>query len=192
MNRLDLLGALVVLCAGTWTGGCGAATYHMRGAGTAFFYGEDPPVDQLLPFPQVVLEPETATPDAIQQIKQRGSTVFAYLAAMEVDRTRPWFPRVKKEWILGKNKAWKSVVLDHLGLVAVYQDLRGALPTMPLAHRYAGIILWHRGGALPGEAAATLPRQGDGRVRGCSQRPVPGPPLLAPRQSRRYLERLEP
>ena len=38
--------------------------------------------------------------------------VFAYLAAMEVDRTRPWFPRVKKEWILGKNKAWKSVVLD--------------------------------------------------------------------------------
>ncbi len=74
MNRLDLLGALVVLCAGTWTGGCGAATYHMRGAGTAFFYGEDPPVDQLLPFPQVVLEPETATPDAIQQIKQRGST----------------------------------------------------------------------------------------------------------------------
>jgi len=103
---------LLLVVTTTAAGGCGAATYHMRGPATAFFYGERPPIDQLVPFRHVVLEPETAGPEPVKRLTARGVTVFAYLAAMEVDRTRPWYKDLQKRWVLGENRAWNSAVLD--------------------------------------------------------------------------------
>jgi len=63
-------------------------------------------------FERVIVEADNIKPDELKKISQQGSNVFAYMSVGEVSSTRTWYSKVKKEWILGKNVAWDSDVMD--------------------------------------------------------------------------------
>lgn len=77
---------------------------------TAFFYGKPVPVDQLVHFEQVVVEPDNI--ESIEPLITKGISVFGYLSVGEISQSRPWFSGIPKNWLLGENKAWKSSIVD--------------------------------------------------------------------------------
>ena len=78
----------------------------------AIYYASNPPVEMLSKFERVIVEADNIKPDELAQISKDGSNVFAYASIGEVSPTRTWYSKVKKEWILGKNVAWDSDVMD--------------------------------------------------------------------------------
>ena len=73
----------------------------------AFYYGPDIPWVELSLFDYAVIEPD--------QTKQApvGNHVYAYISIGEVVPTRHYFSKIKKPWLIGKNKAWQAYVLDQ-------------------------------------------------------------------------------
>ena len=78
----------------------------------AFFYGPQPPWDELRAFDVVVVDPDHSGTDPRQR-EQADSRVFAYVSVGEVHPSRPWFAEVPKRWQVGENKPWGSVVVDQ-------------------------------------------------------------------------------
>jgi uncharacterized protein (TIGR01370 family) len=78
----------------------------------AIYYANNPPVEMLSQFERVIVEADNIEADELTQIRKQGSNVFAYASIGEVSATRSWYGQIKKEWILGKNVAWDSDVMD--------------------------------------------------------------------------------
>ncbi|SMP08342.1 extracellular protein [Desulfurobacterium pacificum] len=79
----------------------------------AFMYSE-PPDQVLYTYDWIVVDPDVFTPEKIKErfyVKRRGKLI-AYFSLGEVEPFRKFFKHVRKSWILGKNKAWKSFVVD--------------------------------------------------------------------------------
>ena len=76
----------------------------------AFYYGQPVPIDLLANFDQVVVEPDNT--NNIGQLITHGVDVFAYISVGEIHPSRPWFPDIPKQWLLGENSAWASHVVD--------------------------------------------------------------------------------
>lgn len=82
----------------------------------AFHYGAEPPLQELRLFDHVILEPDhVKSPPAPAD---SGDTLsqyrwIAYVALGEVHRSRNYYPKIPREWILGENTAWGSQVLDQ-------------------------------------------------------------------------------
>ncbi len=82
----------------------------------AFYYGAEPPLEELRAFDRVILEPdhvkippvEADTADSMAQGRW-----MAYVALGEVNRSRDYFRKIPEEWKLGGNSAWGSTVLDQ-------------------------------------------------------------------------------
>ncbi|HEX2824787.1 MAG TPA: endo alpha-1,4 polygalactosaminidase [Burkholderiales bacterium] len=88
-----------------------SACAYAASPNVAFFYGPNPPWDELRAFDVVVVEPEYA-PDP--RAYSAGNTqVFAYVSMGEVERTRPYAKDLPPEWIPGANEPWNSVVIDQ-------------------------------------------------------------------------------
>lgn len=87
------------------------------GGSIAFYYADQPPVDELAMFDQIVVESEYLDPGQIEQLQKQGSRLFAYVSLGEARRNRPWYAEVQREWILGENKAWNSDIMNlaHAG-----------------------------------------------------------------------------
>ncbi len=79
----------------------------------AFHYGPNPPVEELSHFAQVVVEPRHLSSEALAAL-QGASTVHAYLSIGEVNEEHPAHARLQGSWILGRNEAWGSSVVDPL------------------------------------------------------------------------------
>ena len=116
--------ALATLCIA-----CGPAFSAAPAVG--FFYGANPPLDELAAFDAVVLEPDhsRAGPPA-----RPGTDWFAYLSVGEVQPSREWFKALPPAWRIGANPAFGSVIIDQ------------AQPEWPafFAERVVG-PLWERG-----------------------------------------------
>ena len=84
----------------------------LAGRSTAFYYAANPPVDELSQFDRLVLEPDNILVSDLQAMTARGTTAFAYLSVGEVGPTRAYASELDAAWILGKNPAWNSDVLD--------------------------------------------------------------------------------
>jgi uncharacterized protein (TIGR01370 family) len=83
-----------------------------NGKNIAIYYADKPPVELLSKFERVIVEADNIKPDELAEISKQGSNVFAYASIGEVSSTRSWYSKVKKEWMLGKNVAWDSDVMD--------------------------------------------------------------------------------
>jgi uncharacterized protein (TIGR01370 family) len=77
----------------------------------AFFYGHNPPWDELKAFDIVVVEPEHVTDP--KPYASPNTQVFAYVSVGEVERERPYAKELPPEWLPGRNEAWNSVVIDQ-------------------------------------------------------------------------------
>ncbi|RMD78775.1 MAG: hypothetical protein D6809_05115, partial [Gammaproteobacteria bacterium] len=78
----------------------------------AFWYGHDPPLDELALYDWVVLEPEHLPQGPPRTLVEAGALPFAYVSVGEVGPDRPWARRVRPAWVLGSNRAWGSRILD--------------------------------------------------------------------------------
>jgi len=76
----------------------------------AFFYAQNPPVDELKAFDIVVVSPEAGLSPS--EYRDGKSELFAYLSLGEVTSSAPYLPQLRAEWIIGSNPAWKSKIVD--------------------------------------------------------------------------------
>jgi len=75
----------------------------------AFFYGANPPLEELAAFDAVVLEPShsNAAPGG------KDTLWFAYVSVGEVEKSRAYFAELPAEWQVGGNPAFGSIVIDQ-------------------------------------------------------------------------------
>ena len=109
---------------------------HAQPAGSApsiaFFYGANPPVAPLSAFDVVVIEPDSGF-DPLAH-RSTHTAWFAYVSVGEVASQRPYYAAIPKAWLMGRNAAWASTVID--------QDADG-WPAFYVEHVIAP--LWKRG-----------------------------------------------
>ncbi|MGZ5118449.1 MAG: bifunctional glycoside hydrolase 114/ polysaccharide deacetylase family protein [Burkholderiales bacterium] len=77
----------------------------------AFFYGAQPPWDELRAFDVVVVEPGHDIDPKLHSTPH--TEIFAYVSVGEVERDRPYFGDLPAGWAPGANAPWKSVVVDQ-------------------------------------------------------------------------------
>ncbi len=87
----------------------------------AFYYGKEPPWDELSAFDMVVVEPGNVTLPVVRpDVPSKGAgwlgqrtELIAYLSVGEVHPTRDYFARLPAAWRIGANTAWGSIVVDQ-------------------------------------------------------------------------------
>ena len=98
---------------GLWLTGGSVALAAVAGPSVALHYGARPPWNELSAFDWVVLEPGHHG-DVTARAKAAPHTRFmAYLSVGEVNRDHPQHSAVPPAWLLGRNKAWNSAVIDQ-------------------------------------------------------------------------------
>ena len=77
----------------------------------AFFYGANPPWNELQAFDMVVVDPDhVREPGAI---KLPQTKLVAYISVGEVHPTRAYAKNIPAAWVAGENKAWGSRVINQ-------------------------------------------------------------------------------
>ncbi|KTD76286.1 bifunctional glycoside hydrolase 114/ polysaccharide deacetylase family protein [Legionella waltersii] len=75
----------------------------------AFYYGNKWPIDGVRAFNIVVVDP---TDKIASQYNTESSELYAYVSVGETDSDAEYISKINKEWIIGKNADWNSVVMD--------------------------------------------------------------------------------
>ncbi|MBL8379237.1 MAG: bifunctional glycoside hydrolase 114/ polysaccharide deacetylase family protein, partial [Burkholderiales bacterium] len=81
----------------------------------AFFYGANPPLDELKAFEVVVVEPDHL-PDPRphrREARDGASELYAYVSFGEVLPSRAWYKQIPPGVLKGENREWGSSVVDH-------------------------------------------------------------------------------
>lgn len=80
----------------------------------AFFYGAKPPVAELQAFDMVVVDPDSGFDPAQQATSQTPHTQWlSYVSLGEVLPSRQYFKSIPSSWVIGRNPAWESHVIDQ-------------------------------------------------------------------------------
>ncbi|WP_297889981.1 endo alpha-1,4 polygalactosaminidase [Sulfurihydrogenibium sp.] len=79
------------------------------------FIYKEPPEEAFYLFDWLILDPDTFSWEKFDEkfyIKKKKSKIIAYLSLGEIEPYRNYYKDIKKEWILGENKAWKTYIAD--------------------------------------------------------------------------------
>lgn len=77
----------------------------------AFFYGSNPPWDELQSFDIVVVDPDhVPDPGAAALL---GTRIAAYVSVGEVNPSRAYAKQIPAQWLVGENRDWGSRVIDQ-------------------------------------------------------------------------------
>ncbi|KTD61690.1 bifunctional glycoside hydrolase 114/ polysaccharide deacetylase family protein [Legionella spiritensis] len=76
----------------------------------AFYYGNNPPLDELHAFNVVVVEPQNDLDP--KQYNNAYSELYAYVHIGEMDAHANYIKRIPAAWRKGKNPAWDSHIMD--------------------------------------------------------------------------------
>lgn len=106
----------------------------------AFYYGSEAPIGALYAYDWVVLQQSQASDARIQLLRQGGTRPLSYVSVGEIARSHRLFKTVPDHWTLGRNTAWKSVVLD-LRLTEVRQFILEQLIAPAMARGFQGLFL---------------------------------------------------
>ncbi|MBK3332332.1 polysaccharide deacetylase [Persephonella atlantica] len=98
MRRLCFSKILLLILAGF--------VYGKEPDSVCFYYHHNPPEEMFYLCDWVVLDQDNPPFD------KKYSKVFGYVSLEEGETYRNYYKKIKKDWILGKNKFWKTVVLD--------------------------------------------------------------------------------
>lgn len=113
---------LCLFCCMSWPRDTGAHEASARDASarehTAFYYGPRVPTDLIAVYDQIVVEPshlqnleDFARPHQRERSARRAAPV-AYLSVGEVAQASDEAKHIPKRWVLAKNPAWSSLVMD--------------------------------------------------------------------------------
>ena len=75
------------------------------------YYGHDISWPMLGVHDYIILEPSHVDTHT-HGFKRYCQRVYAYVSIGEVEKDRPWFKRMKKEWLIGHNSVWKAEIVD--------------------------------------------------------------------------------
>jgi len=76
----------------------------------AFYYASNHPVDEFRAFDKVVVDPDSGiSPLNYNDVR---SELIAYVSLGEADPSRAYTKQMKDAWFVGRNKAWKTRVVD--------------------------------------------------------------------------------
>ncbi|WP_293998355.1 bifunctional glycoside hydrolase 114/ polysaccharide deacetylase family protein [Sphaerotilus sp.] len=107
------LTGLLAAC-GLWlTGAAQALAPVLPGPSVALHYGATPPWSALSAFDWVVLEPGHHGDMAARAKAAPHTRFMAYLSVGEVSRTHPQHASLPAAWLVGRNPAWDSAVIDQ-------------------------------------------------------------------------------
>lgn len=81
------------------------------GLSVALYYGENPSADLFSGYDIAVLEPDSGFDPRAQGSAR--TQWFAYASVGEVTSQRAYYSALPSDWLLGKNKAWASRVVDQ-------------------------------------------------------------------------------
>jgi len=84
-------------------------------AAVAFYYGAQPPWDELKAFDVVVVDPDHVTEPGALGLQQ--TRLVAYVSLGEVQASRSYFSRIPANWLIGENKSWGSQLIDQSQLL---------------------------------------------------------------------------
>lgn len=115
---------LLMLFGGPAFAQSGARVESAAAPNIAIYYGKNVPFDELAAFDIVVVEPgnvrlparregEVRGRDARPNFVGRSTELFAYVSVGEVHPTRDYATALPREWQLGENTAWGSIVVDQ-------------------------------------------------------------------------------
>jgi len=79
---------------------------------TAFYYGPQPPVELLMQFDRVVVEPAQLSAPQRAAISHHGAQLYAYLSVGEAEPWRKDYADFDPAWRLGRNDNWNTDVAD--------------------------------------------------------------------------------
>ncbi|MBT1071846.1 bifunctional glycoside hydrolase 114/ polysaccharide deacetylase family protein [Geobacter chapellei] len=102
--RLQLVVMIIVILAAAAAWGTPAPL------SVAFYYADNPPVNELKAFDIVVVDPDHSLNPA--SYGDGPSRLFAYVSVGEADPQRISTNKMDPAWLIGDNKAWKSRVVD--------------------------------------------------------------------------------
>jgi polysaccharide biosynthesis protein PelA len=91
------------------TGADPAGAFHS----IAFFYGKQPPLDELARYDAAVIEPDHGFEPPPATVPPSKPTWYAYVSVGEVNPSRPYFGDIPPGWLHGSNDAWQSSVVDQ-------------------------------------------------------------------------------
>lgn len=81
----------------------------------ALFYAKSPPDEALYFYDWLIVDPDTFSMERLRErsyMGERRARLFAYVSVAERGPHRDHFKDVKREWVLGENRAWGSLVVD--------------------------------------------------------------------------------
>ncbi|MBV2181439.1 MAG: endo alpha-1,4 polygalactosaminidase [Castellaniella sp.] len=128
-----------------------------------FYYGGAAPVSELSRFDVAVLEPDH---DFVPPPRGQGRTRWlAYVSVGEVLASRPYFARMPRQWLAGRNDTWQARIIDQSA--PGWSDFFVSRVAAPLWKAgYQGFFLDTLDSyQLLGKDAAMLERQRQGLVR---------------------------
>lgn len=105
-----------------------------------FYYGDESPIGPLFAYDWLVLQPDQATDSRLTLLSKGGTRSLAYVAVDEVAKSHALFPDVDPAWVIGRNNAWNSVILD-VRMPAVRQFLLEERINPSLARGFGGVFL---------------------------------------------------
>ncbi len=76
----------------------------------AFYYASDHPLDEFRAFDKVVVDPDSGISPL--NYNDSRSELIAYVSLGEADPGRAYTKQMKDAWFVGRNKAWKTRVVD--------------------------------------------------------------------------------
>ena len=78
----------------------------------AFYYGHEAPIGSLMAYDWVVLQQDQASDARVDLLAGASTAPIAYVSVGEMARSHRLFGSLQKSWLVGKNPAWSSAVLD--------------------------------------------------------------------------------
>ncbi|MBI4243765.1 MAG: endo alpha-1,4 polygalactosaminidase [Planctomycetes bacterium] len=76
----------------------------------AFFYGKEIPWELMSVHDWLVINPDIA--ENLHTAPSKHLELFGYVSIGEINRMSSHFSEIKKEWIIGENKDWETVIID--------------------------------------------------------------------------------
>ncbi|MEQ3622929.1 MAG: endo alpha-1,4 polygalactosaminidase [Marinobacter sp.] len=77
-----------------------------------FYYGNEAPIGSLMAYDWLVLQQDQTNDARIDLLARAGTVPVAYVSLGEMARSHRLFTDLKAHWLIGRNPAWSSVVLD--------------------------------------------------------------------------------
>lgn len=90
---------------------CLLPTSASAGPAIAFFYGSNPPWDELQAFDIVVVDPDHVPDPAVPALTD--TRLAAYVSVGEVQPSRSYANAIPKKWLAGENRDWGSLLIDQ-------------------------------------------------------------------------------